>query len=471
MQDSPNDSGQARVAIFLDAENLIIEAQKIGLPVEIKLIVDRVREEGLLNFARAYADWTDSHTLPYTGDFYNNVFELTQLNSRYGKNTGDIQLVVDALEMALLPNSPEIFVIVAGDRDFVPLVQKLKRYGKRVIGIGLQEASSHTLQRVCNVFLYYERLVPDEAAPDQPVQRETALASPAAISEAKPALAAPVPAAASATGQPTATPPTATSELSEDLREAFELLLRAVVSLERNARQPSGQHVRYLMQQLDPRFDLSRFTFATFREFVYEAVKHGYVKSPVLEGLDMRLESARAVPIGDSLRPAVFVNRFETAAEALQAYRQIMARKRVPLVKWSERKMLITQLWEEFERSGQPMTLLAASDVMRDGAARFMLRIPDTAIWKIVLSLKIGRALHVVEERYGQDAGQTLVQADCSLEDALFRINATYVRGLRIEEPDLAMNQRGLALLLFDRDGDDEVWEVNRILEEFVYAK
>jgi uncharacterized LabA/DUF88 family protein len=146
---TPAGTSQSRVAIFLDAENLIIEAQKAGLPIEIKLIVDRVREEGLLNYAKAYADWTDSHTLPYTGDFYNNVFELTQLNSRYGKNTGDIQLVVDALEMALLPGSPEIFVIVAGDRDFVPLVQKLKRYGKRVIGIGRFAGSDQPYLAAC----------------------------------------------------------------------------------------------------------------------------------------------------------------------------------------------------------------------------------------------------------------------------------------------------------------------------------
>ena len=472
---SSNGSALARVAIFLDAENLIIEAQKAGLPVEIKLIVDRVREEGVLNFARAYADWTDPHTQPYVGDFYNNVFELTQLNSRFGKNTGDIQLVVDALEMALLPGSPEIFVVVAGDRDFVPLVQKLKRYGKRVIGIGLQESSSHTLQRVCSIFLYYERLVlsGDEVQAEQELSASQPAAEKPVTDAAAPAINGARPAAPAANPTPQLSgrdlPP---QEVSDDLREAFELLLRAVISLERNARQPSGQHVRYLMQQLDPRFDLSRFTFATFREFADAAYRAGYIKAPIMEGMDIRMESARTVPVGDALRPAVLVDRFESVSDALQAYRMILARKRVPLVKWSERERLIGHLWEEFERSGEPLTIEQAADVMRNGAARYMLRIPDTSIWKIVLSLKIGRALRVVgEERFGSEAGQTQVQPDCDLQTALFRINATYVRGLKIDEPGLHMQERALALLLFDRDGDDQLWQVSQILEEIgVYA-
>ena len=138
----------SRVALMIDAENLMIEMQKAGLPFRLRAIIDRVREEGNLVLARAYADWTTGSMRGFVRDFQTLAIEMEQLCSgATQKNTADIQLAVDTMELTLQPLAPDIFVIVAGDRDFVPLVQKLKRYGKQVIGIGT-DATGSTVMHV-----------------------------------------------------------------------------------------------------------------------------------------------------------------------------------------------------------------------------------------------------------------------------------------------------------------------------------
>ena len=436
----------SRVAVFFDAENLIIEAQKAGLPINVKLVMDRVRESGTLSFARAYADWTMSHTITYISGFQENVIELTQLSSAYGKNTGDIQIVVDALEMALSSNSPDLFVIVGGDRDYVPLVQRLKRYGKVVIGIGLHDSTSQALTRVCNSFIYYENLLPD-AGLDNSQDIE----------------------GSDATTETQFLPTPISNNIDEEERDAFELLLRAVVALERDIKEPLGTRTNLLMQQLDPTFDLSRFRFSKFKEFVEAAVEAGYVKFAGKHGLDFKLESAKKSDRSSLPQPVSFLKRtFETTGEILQAYRSVLEEKRIPLVPWNERYLLVKHLWEELERSEEGLTISQMTEFMLDGAGKYVFRVPRAAVQKIAYSLNIGKALLVNNEQRMMGPQELFTQrakAWCSLDEALLRVNYSYVWGIHDAYPQLSMQQRALALLLFDQDGGDQLEMVDKILE------
>ena len=153
-----------RVALFIDVDNVLILAQNSGLPFHLSLIIDRVRQQGTIMSAKAYADWTASLLRPVLGDFRASAIELVQLLtstlSKEHKNTADIQLAVDALEMALSPVRPHTIVIVGGDRDYVPLVQKLKRYGIFVMGIGVEAGVSSVLTEACDSYVYYDDIVP-----------------------------------------------------------------------------------------------------------------------------------------------------------------------------------------------------------------------------------------------------------------------------------------------------------------------
>jgi uncharacterized protein (TIGR00288 family) len=469
----------SRVALFLDAENLIIEAQKSGLPVEIRRIMDRLREEGVVSVARAYADWTEPHTQAHVVAFYDQVLELTQLATRYGKNTGDIQIVVDALEMALSPNSPDIFVLIAGDRDFVPLVQRLRRHGKRVIGVGLLESTSRALENACDTFLYYDHLI----APEQPIMvaqlpayrqengaaPSTPAAQPTQQSGVRQLIPPQAPPAASA--KPVA--PAVADDSPTELREPFNLLLRAVITLERKGQLPTEYTVNRLMQQLDPRFDLSRYPFARFADFAQAAASYGYVRAGTQAGM-LTLESARPMPTGTPENPAVLLTHPETTSDALQSYRSMLAEKRVPLIRWNERQILVEQLWTELARFTEPKTVLEINEILRMISARHMLRVPDKAVEKMVMSLKIARALEVVgEERFSNEFGQNRLRPAPGMDaqQALRLVNEVYVNGIRMDYPQVTFQERALALLLFDRDGDSELAEVSEILGAIGYYR
>lgn len=425
-----------RVALFIDAENLIISAQKQGLPIEIKVLVDRVREEGLLSFARAYADWTQPQVFSYVSVFQDNVIELTQLASYFNKNTADIQIVVDALEMALLESSPFTFVLVAGDRDFVPLVQKLKRYGRRVMGIGIKDTTSQALNVVCDSFLFYDNLLP------------------AARSE----LAAP---AAAVAEQPVKL----REQVPQELREAFEVLMRAVLTLERKGQVPMGSNLSQLMKQLDPSFDLSRFTYEKFSDFVTAAVDAGYViyGQPVGEHFTLHPPPVEQRPVLE--KPISFLDvKPSDSSELLRAYRATLATKRVPLIPWVERQQLITQVWERLAHR-----TFVLDDVVReleDVAGMRFLNIPSITLFKLAYTMQLGGAFQFLEDMHGRTDHRTAAMTlNNTLEECILRASSAVVKAIRIDSPQLPLQQRPLALLLFDSDKDEYLAMVDEVLQ------
>ena len=133
-----------RVALFLDAENLHAQATKAGLPFSSKLITSRARAEGNLIYARAYADWSQ----PWLRNCMNQIqldgMQLEQLcGSIRGKNSADMQMAMDALEMCLSPAAPDVVVLASGDRDFVPLAHKLRHRSIRLVGLGIEGSGAN----------------------------------------------------------------------------------------------------------------------------------------------------------------------------------------------------------------------------------------------------------------------------------------------------------------------------------------
>src|SRR6185295_15088984 len=119
---------------------------------------ERLVEKGKIVVKKAYADW--SRFGIYTGPLHEAAIELIEIPKRAqsGKNSADIRLVVDAIDMAYSKDHITTFVIVSGDSDFSPLVSKLKENGKHVIGLGMQDSTSELLRDNCDEFIYYEDL-------------------------------------------------------------------------------------------------------------------------------------------------------------------------------------------------------------------------------------------------------------------------------------------------------------------------
>src|SRR5438477_6802476 len=158
--------GDRSLAVFIDFENLALGFQGRRERFDIDRVLERLVEKGKVVAKKAYADW--SRFGGYTASLHEAAIELVEIPRRAmtGKNSADIRLVVDAIDLAYSKDHIDTFVIVSGDSDFSPLVSKLKELGKHVIGLGLVDATSDLLRDNCDEFIYYEDL---DRAPINPV--------------------------------------------------------------------------------------------------------------------------------------------------------------------------------------------------------------------------------------------------------------------------------------------------------------
>jgi len=149
------------VAIFLDLDNVVIGATEVNLTFDINLLLNHIKRftNGRVVLRYAYGDWRQHEQI--TRALATAGFEL-QSTVRLGhmsKNLVDMQMVVDAMETLVDGHDFSTYVVITGDRDFVPLVSALRKRGKQVIGAGLRHTTSQSLVDLCDHYFYYDELV------------------------------------------------------------------------------------------------------------------------------------------------------------------------------------------------------------------------------------------------------------------------------------------------------------------------
>ena len=124
-----------QIAVFIDFENVALWAEQEFLDFELTPLMEYLQSRGPVVLKRCYGDW--SRFSRYREELMNNAIDLIQIYSvRAGKNRADIRMALDAMETAMTRTQIQTFVIVSGDSDFGPLVNKLREYGKYTLGIG-----------------------------------------------------------------------------------------------------------------------------------------------------------------------------------------------------------------------------------------------------------------------------------------------------------------------------------------------
>ena len=153
-------ASQHRLAVFIDFENIALGLRG-SERFDIGRVLDRLLEKGRVIVKVAYADW--NRFREYTQALHEHGIELIEIPRRAtsGKNSADIRLCVDAMDLSWSKEHVDTFVIVSGDSDFSPLVSKLKENGRHVIGLGMKSSTSPLLANGCDEFVYYEDLDPD----------------------------------------------------------------------------------------------------------------------------------------------------------------------------------------------------------------------------------------------------------------------------------------------------------------------
>ena len=150
----------ATMAVFLDLENITLGARDAHYPrLNIQKVLERLLLKGQIVVKKAYCDF--ERYKEFKRDLHEAAFELIEIPHvrQSGKNSADIRMVVDALDLCYTKSHVDTFVVISGDSDFSPLVSKLRENAKTVVGVGVKNSTSDLFIRNCDEFLYYDDLV------------------------------------------------------------------------------------------------------------------------------------------------------------------------------------------------------------------------------------------------------------------------------------------------------------------------
>ncbi len=146
--------GESRIALFIDFENLVTRTGISPEAFDLQPALDALLERGKVVYRRAYCDWTRFAAAKQ--GLHDKGVELIEVppSTRAGKNSADMRLCIDALELAYQREHVDTFAIASGDSDFCPLAYKLREINRAVIGLAVKEATSPLLVRACDEFIY-----------------------------------------------------------------------------------------------------------------------------------------------------------------------------------------------------------------------------------------------------------------------------------------------------------------------------
>jgi uncharacterized protein (TIGR00288 family) len=314
-----NDSAPS-LAVFCDFENVALGVKDAKYDAfDIHLVLERLLDKGKIVVKKAYADW-ERYRSSKRG-LHEAAFEMIEIphTSYSGKNSADIRICVDALDLCYTKDHVDVFVIISGDSDFSPLVSKLRENAKNVIGIGVKNSSSTLLIENCDDFIFYDDLVREQrsarkqakkkakpAAAPAPEPEKTPDKKPAKVAKADkpdkagkadktdkagkaekpdpagPAESQPAPARdgdEAKTERRPEKPEDDGGEVSGNEEEAMELVLETVEALFRERDENLwGSMVKQTLKRKKPHFSETSFGYRTFNQLLEDAEKRGLLE-------------------------------------------------------------------------------------------------------------------------------------------------------------------------------------------------
>lgn len=237
----------SNMALFCDFENVALGVRDANYSAfSIQKVLERLLLKGNIVVKKAYCDW--ERYKEFKAAMHEAAFELIEIPHvrQSGKNSADIRMVVDALDLCYTKSHVDTFVIISGDSDFSPLVSKLRENNKTVIGVGVKNSTSDLLTANCDEFIYYDDLVRDEKRPKRAKKK--------------------------AAGKSSAAKPV--NEEEQRRQEGLELIVATVEDLieERGEEEKVwGSMVKQLIKRRKPGFNESYHGFRSFSEMLEEA--------------------------------------------------------------------------------------------------------------------------------------------------------------------------------------------------------
>ena len=288
-----------KIAVFIDFDNIEIGVKStLHREFDVAAVLDALKERGEIVTKFAYANWGRQESA--TRALSEHAVQMVQRDPspRGDKNGADINLALDALEMAFTHDHINAFAIVSGDSDFIALVNKLKQYDKRIFVVGGRAFTSTILQKNCHEFVAYESIIDDRPRRCGTRRRRrhsssTQIVQPPQQTPQQPPQAQP---------QPQSQPPQQQQRqphkrVALDLAQAMPLVERALGVLERREVRPQLGLLKSTMLQLDSTFNEKAYGASSFTDFVEKLQKADYVEVTGGEGRYMiRMKGGGALP-------------------------------------------------------------------------------------------------------------------------------------------------------------------------------
>jgi len=243
------------MALFCDFENIALGVREAKYPqFDIHRVLERLLLKGSIVVRKAYSDW--ERYKDFKAVMHEAAFELIEIPHvrQSGKNSADIRMVVDALDLCYTKGHVDTFVIISGDSDFSPLVAKLRENNKLVIGVGVKKSTSDLLMAACDEFIYYDDLVAEAARTKRKFRKAV---------------------------KPETKEPRTPKKSDEDKRqEALDLTLETFEALqsERGDEPVWGSMVKQALKRRKPGFNESYYGFRSFSGLLEEAERQGLLK-------------------------------------------------------------------------------------------------------------------------------------------------------------------------------------------------
>ena len=243
------------MAMFCDFENIALGVRDAKYAqFDIKKVLERLLLKGSIVVKKAYCDW--DRYKEFKATMHEAAFELIEIPHvrQSGKNSADIRMVVDALDLCYTKSHVDTFVIISGDSDFSPLVSKLRENNKYVIGIGVKDSTSDLLSANCDEFIFYDDLVREQEAQKKRAAKKSPAKAPVGGTTKKSIL-----------------------KTEDDKRqEALDFIVETIEALiaERGEEKIWYSMVKPTMQRRKPGFAESAYGYRSFKELVEDAQKH-----------------------------------------------------------------------------------------------------------------------------------------------------------------------------------------------------
>jgi len=242
------------MAVFLDLENIALGARDAHYPrFDVNKVLERLLLKGHIVVKKAYCDF--DRYKEFKRDLHEAAFELIEIPHirQSGKNSADIRMVVDALDLCYTKGHVDTFVIISGDSDFSPLVSKLRENAKTVVGVGVKSSTSDLFLNNCDQFLYYDDLV--RAEPSKSRHRTVVQAAAAKTTDA--------------------------GAKGPNLAEALDLIIQTYEAITQERGQDEriwGSMIKQAIQRRKPGFNERFYGFRSFNALLLEAQQRGLLK-------------------------------------------------------------------------------------------------------------------------------------------------------------------------------------------------